>query len=279
MSHKPTAAITESYDSARRPAPMLEEMFQLFRYRDLVLQLILRNIKARYKRSMLGVLWTMLNPFLMMLVLTLVFSGLFGLRMPNYAIYLLSGLLLWNFFSQATISATSEIVWGASLVKRIYVPRTIFAVATVGTGLINLILALVPLFLIILVLRVPIGPPILSLPLPILLTVMFTLGVGLFISSLAIRFSDIAEISQIALTAWMYLTPIIYPLDIIPVQYRWLFNLNPMYHLVTVFRAPICYKTVAPLNTVGIAALIAFTALVVGWWFFTRSADEIAYRA
>lgn len=278
MSNKPPVLIKEIYDSARRPGPMLEELVQLFRYRDLALQLVLRNIKARYKRSMLGVLWTMLNPFLMMLVLTLVFSGLFGLRLPNYPVYLLAGLLLWNFFAQATIAATNEIIWGASLVKRIYVPRTIFAVTTVGTGLINLILALVPLLLIMLVLRVPVGPALLSLPLPILLTVMFALGIGLFVSSLAVYFADIVEIYQIVLTAWMYLTPIIYPIDIIPRQYHWFFNLNPMYHLVTLFREPICHNTLAPLNTVGIAALIAVAALVVGWWFFTRSADEIAYR-
>jgi ABC-type polysaccharide/polyol phosphate export permease len=270
---KSGVVIAEIYDTARRPPPMLEELVQLFRYRDLALQLVLRNIKARYKRSMLGVLWTMLNPFLMMIILTLVFSGLFGLRIPNYSVYLLAGLLLWNFFAQATITAANEIVWGASLVKRIYVPRTIFAVATVGTGLINLILALVPLLLIMLVLRVPFGPALLSLPLPILLTVMFALGVGLFVSSLAVYFADIVDIYQIALTAWMYLTPIIYPIDIIPLRYRWLFNLNPMYHLVTLFRAPIYQNTLAPLNTVAITALFSVAALVVGWWIFAGGAD------
>ena len=275
-------AITASaviYDSARRPPPAIEEIVQLLRYRDLVLQLVARNIKARYKRSMLGVVWTMLNPLLMMAVLTLVFSGLFNLRVPNYSVYLLAGLLLWQFFSQATLASTSEIIWGASLVKRIYVPRTIFAVAAVTNGLVNLVLALVPLSAIMLILGVPPSPAMAILPLSILLVTMFTLGVALVVSSLAVYFADIAEIYQIGLTAWLYLTPIIYPLDIIPEHYRWLFELNPMYHLVTIFRTPLYLQTLPPLQSVGVAALVSVITLLVGWWFFTRSADEIAYRA
>lgn len=281
MCSRDAALKTEAsiYDSARRLPPALEELLQLLRYRDLVLQLISRNIKARYKRSMLGVVWTMLNPLLMMIVLTLVFSNLFGLRVPNYSVYLLAGLLLWGFFSQATLASTSEIVWGASLMQRIYVPRTIFAVTAVGNGLVNLCLALIPLTLIMLVLGVPLSPAMLILPLPILLTSMFTLGIALFVSSLAVYFADIVEIYQIGLTAWMYLTPIIYPLDIIPERYRWLFHLNPMYHLITVYRTPIYLQNLPPLQSVGWATLAAAVTLLAGWWFFTRSADEIAYRA
>lgn len=268
-----------TYDSAKRPAPMVEELLQLLRYRDLVLQLVSRNIKARYKRSVLGVVWTMLNPLLMMVILTLVFSGLFRLTLANYTVYLLAGILLWNFFSQATIAITSEIVWGAGLLKRIYVPRTIFAVSAICTGLINLLLALVPLTLIMLVLGVPIGPALLSLPLPIALTAMFTLGVGLLVSVLAVSFTDAVEIYQIVVTAWMYLTPIIYPIEIIPTQYRWVFGLNPMYYLVQIFRVPIYQNTVAPPGTIGLGTLAAVATLVLGWWFFTKHADEIAYRA
>jgi len=267
------------YDSARRPAPMLEELGAVFKYRDLVGQLVSRNIKARYKRSVLGVVWTMLNPLMMMVVLTLVFSGLFRLTLPNYSVYILAGLLLWNFFAQSTIAATSEVVWGASLLKRIYVPRTIFVVSAVCTGLVNLVVALVPLTLIMLVLRAPLGPALLSLPLPIALTAMFALGMGLLVSMLAVYFADVVEIYQIILTAWLYLTPIIYPQEIIPASYRWLFHLNPMYHLVELFRAPIYENRLAPIETVVAGSLVAVAVLVAGWWFFTKNADELTYRA
>jgi len=269
---------TEIYDSAIRPPPAVEELAQLWRYRELVAQLISRNIKARYKRSVLGIVWTMLNPLMMMAVLTLVFSGLFGLSVPDYSVYLLTGLLFWQFFSQATIASTSEIVWGASIVKRIYVPRTVFAVAAVGNGIVNLALSLAPLALIMIVLGVPIGPAVLVTPVTVLLAAMFTLGISLFVSSLAVRFADVAEIHQIALTAWMYLTPVIYPIDIIPDRLRWLFAANPLYCLMETFRAPIHRGALPPPSIAAAAAAVSVLTLLLGWLFFTRSADEIAYR-
>jgi len=272
-------AVAEVYDSANRRPPPIEELVQLWRYRELVAQLVSRNIKARYKRSVLGVLWTMLNPLLMMAVLTLVFSGLFRLTVPNYSVYLLTGLLFWQFFSQATVASTSEIVWGASIVKRIYVPRTVFAVAAVGNGIVNLALSLLPLALVMTVLGVPIGPAALFTPASVVMAAMFTLGVSLFVSSLAVYFADFVEIYQIALTAWMYLTPIIYPADIIPGRLRWLLEMNPLYCLVESFRVPIHGGTMPSPRILAAAAAVSALTLVLGWLFFTRSADEIAYRA
>jgi ABC-type polysaccharide/polyol phosphate export permease len=267
------------YDSARRPPAAVEEWVQIWRYRDLVAQLIARNLKARYKRSALGVLWTMLNPLLMMGILSFVFTGLFRLSVPGYSIYLLIGLLFWQFFSQATMASTSEIVWGASIVKRIYVPRTVFAVAAVGNGVVNLVLSLAPLALAMLAFGVPIGRAAWMTPVAILLAAMFTLGVALLVSSLAVYFADFAEIYQVGLTAWMYLTPVIYPLDIVPHRHRWLFELNPLHPLLAVFREPLHLNTLPSAATFACAAAAAVFTLLLGWFIFTRSADEIAYRA
>lgn len=266
------------YDSAARPPRWLEELIQLARYRDLIRELVSRNIKARYKRSALGLLWTMLNPIAMMLILSLVFSNLFSVTVPNYSIYLLAGLLFWNFFSQVTVASASELVWGASWANRIYVPKTVFAVAAVATGVLNLLLALVPLLLLMLALGVRPGPALLLLPLSIALGAVFTLGVALTISALAVRFVDFVEIYQIGLTAWLYLTPVIYPLEIIPAPYRRLFGLNPMLHLLAAFRAPICDNRLIPADTLMISTAVAFGTLCLGWWLFTKSADQIAYR-
>ncbi|MEP7340305.1 MAG: ABC transporter permease, partial [Acidobacteriota bacterium] len=220
------------YDSARRRLPVIAEVQELYKYRDLLYQMVGRNIKTRYKRSALGILWTLLNPLLMMLVLTFVFANVFRFQAKNYAAYALAGLALWNFFSQTTSGAMSEMVWGGNLMNRIYMPRAIFAATALGTSLVNLLLSLIPLFIVMVGTGMPIRRTVLILPVSILLTAMFAFGIALFLSTLAVYFADVLEMYQILLTAWMYFTPIIYPKEIIPEHLRWLFNLNPMYHLL-----------------------------------------------
>ena len=266
------------YDSSSKVSPALEELREIFRYRDLVVQVVRRDILTRYKRSVLGVTWTMLNPLGTMIVLAIVFSQAFGTEY-SYAAYVLSGLVAWNFFQQTTNASIAHLVWGGTLLKRIYVPRTVFAFSALGTGLFNLVLSLIPLLLVMVITRVPIEPTILFLPIPILFLAMFSLGVGLLVSGLAVFYTDIAEMYQIILTAWMYLTPIIYPEEILPEQFRMLIAIfNPMYHLVGLFRAPLYYGEIPSLQEMLIAGLIAVVTLIIGWFVFTRRSDEFAYR-
>ncbi|MBP6823155.1 MAG: ABC transporter permease [Acidobacteria bacterium] len=266
------------YDSMQTGNPFLSELKELIRYRDLLWQLVSRNIKTRYKRSVLGIFWTMLNPLLMMLVLTFIFSNIFRFQLPHYATYALSGLALWNFFAQTTTGAMSELIWGSSLMHRIYLPRSIFAISALGTSLVNLVLTLIPLFVVMLITGTPLRPALLILPLPIILTAMFALGVALILSRVAAFFADVLEMYQILLMVWMYLTPIIYPKEIIPERLRWLFNLNPLYHLIEIFRAPLLVGWLAGPNTVLASVVAALATLAFGWWYFSRKADELAYR-
>ncbi|MBI3998904.1 MAG: ABC transporter permease, partial [Armatimonadetes bacterium] len=208
------------YDSGRRASPMIEELVEAARYRDLIRQLVRRDVLTRYKRSVVGVAWTMLSPLGMMVVLTVAFSSLFQTTRA-FPVYLLTGLISWNFFSQTTTAAMMGLVWGGALIHRIYIPRTVFAISAVGAGLVNLVMALVPLAAVMVAIGVPIGPAALFLPVSILLLAMFALGVGLLVSTLAVYFPDVAEMYQVGLLAWMYLTPIIYPEEIIPEAYRW----------------------------------------------------------
>ncbi len=267
-----------TYDSARRAPPMVEELVEAVRYRDLIRQLVRRDVLTRYKRSVLGVAWTMLSALGIMAVLALAFSSLFRTTRA-YPAYVLSGLIAWNFFAQTTTHAMSSILWGGALLHRIYLPRTTFVIAAVGTGLVNLALSLVPLGVIMLATGTPLHPTILFVPLAMLLLGLFALGFGLLVSALAVYFPDVAQMYQIVLLGWMYLTPVIYPEGIIPPQYRWwLLNLNPMYHLVSLFRMPL-YGGVwpSPLH-VAVTAAAALVFLGVGWIVFTRKADEFAYR-
>lgn len=267
------------YDSARQGSAAQEELRAIFKYRFLLVQFVRRDLLTRYKRSALGVAWTMLNPLGTMIILTIVFSQAFGGSQEGYAAYVLSGLIAWNFFAQTTNAATLHLVWGGSLLKKIYIPRTSFAVSATGTGLINLLLSLIPLVLVMLVIRVPIRWTIVFLPIPILFLAMFALGVGLIISTMAIYYADIAEMYQIILTAWMYLTPVIYSPEILPEAYRfWVTRLNPMFYILELFRVPIYYGQVPDLNLILISAAIALFTLFAGWMYFTSKSDEFAYR-
>ena len=268
-----------TYDSQKRKSPALEELLAIIKYRDLIFQLIRRDIVSRYKRSILGVLWTMLQPLGMMLVMNIVFSKLFG-RVEGYTAYLLSGLVAWSFFSQTTTSAIHQIVWGGALMRRIYLPLTAFSVSSIGTGVVNMVLSLVPLFLIVLITDRPITWAILFVPIPILLLTAFALGVGLMLSTFAIRFPDIKEMYQIIIQAWMYLTPILYPEDIIPESYRhWVLFLNPMYYLIKMFRSLIYDGVLPSLNIVITGSVIALLTLLIGWIYFSSRMDEFAYVA
>ncbi|MFN3308945.1 MAG: ABC transporter permease [Anaerolineales bacterium] len=276
-----TASTTKNrwvYDTATLRDPAIDELFELWRYRDLLQLLVVNRIKTRYKRSVLGVVWTLLNPLLNTLVLTIAFSQVFRFNVPNYAIYILSGLLFWNFFAQSTMDAMDTLVWGSSLLKRIYIPRTIFAVAVVGNGLVNYFLALIPLAVVMLLLRHPFTLNLLAIPLAILILGMFTLGMGLLLSTLAVFFVDLVYIFNVLLTVWFYLTPIIYPLSILPQRFLPFFRLNPLVHFLQIFRALIYEGSMPSATSWGLALALALITLLAGWLIFTRKVDEFAYR-
>lgn len=265
------------YDSAKQVYPALSELRDLRRYGYLLKQLVRRDILTRYKRSVLGVAWTMLNPLGTMLILSFVFSNLFKAE-QFYPVYVLTGLLTWNFFAQGTNAAMSGLLWGGSLMKQIYVPRTIFGLSAIGTALVNLLLSLVPLLFVILISGAPLYWNWIFLPVAIFLLFSFTLGFGLIISTLAIYYPDVAEMYQVVLSAWFYLTPIVYPESIIPEHLRWFFQINPLYHMVKLFRLPIRDGIIPPLADIWRAALWGLGMLIVGWLFFTSKSDEYAYR-
>jgi ABC-2 type transport system permease protein len=269
---------TSYYDSSHRGPLFLEELIGIIKYRELVFQLIRRDVITRYKRSALGFAWTMLNPLGTMLILTFVFSNLFH-AIQGYPIYILSGIISWTFFAQTTTSSLSQNVWGGPLLHKIYLPRTAFTISAIGTGMVNLILSIFPLFLIILVTGFPLHSTILFLPISILILSAFSLGIGLLFSTISLYFPDVVEMYQIALTAWMYMTPIFYPIDIIPEPQRQLIlSINPMYTIVEVFRRPIYDGIIPPPEMIISAISIAFITLIIGWAVFSWKANEFTYR-
>jgi ABC-2 type transport system permease protein len=191
---------------------------------------------------------------------------------------LLSGLLLWNFFSQTSVSAIRDLVWSSSLLKRISIPKGLFATAAVGTGIVNLLQALIPLGFIALLTGVKPGLPLFFLPVALLIASLSSLGVGLAISTQAVFFGDVVEMYQIFLVAWMYLTPIFYPVEILAPGLRWFIYLNPLYYILKCFRDPIYLNQLPDLQTFIIASLSAIIAFVVGGWMLPRKSNEFAYN-
>ncbi len=252
-------------------------MIELFRYRDLVRALVVRDLKVRYRRSTIGFLWTMLQPMFTMLVLTLVFSALFRFTLPNYPVYALAGIMFWNFFSQSVTTAMNSLRGNAQLLTKIPVPKAVFPVATVIAGVINLLFAMVPLFAILLITGHPIRPAVLFLPVAILIAALFTLGAGLVLSPMAVFFYDTVEMVTVVLTLLMYMTPVFYPMDIVPAKYLWAVRFNPLRSVMEVFRDPIYFGKIPPLPHLAVALGVAAAALVVGIIAFRRSSDRIPF--
>jgi len=266
------------YDSSKRNFRPLQEIKDAWHYRDLVFFLVQRDITARYKRSALGIAWTMLNPLGMMIILAIVFSEVFRITIEGYPAYVLSALIAWTFFSQTSSNTISTLVWGGDLLQRIYIPRSTFAISAIGTGLVNLILSMVPLVLVNLFIGIPLHATLLLSPFVMIFLAMFSLGIGLLISTIGIYFADVVEMYQIVLSAWFYITPIIYPLDVLPQNIQVWLRFNPTVHLINLFRDLVFVGTIPPIQNWLLCLLISSATLLLGWLVFTGKADEFAYR-
>ena len=267
------------YDSARRPPRVIEEARGLWAYRNLIVEMAIRDIKIRYKRSVLGVFWTMLAPLLNMVALTLVFSSLLKTQIVNYPVYYLAGSLFWTFFSQTTTSAATQTLDANEMTKRIFVPRSVFVVSAVAVGLVNLALSVVPLLLIILVMGFPLHSTWFFLPVGVLLLSLFAAGMGFLLFTIASRFSDVREMYQVLVQTWFFLTPIVYHPSIVPPRYRFALWLNPMYHLIQVTRRPIYEGVVPEAKFLIPSAVFSLGVLLTGWIYFSHHADQYAFES
>jgi ABC-type polysaccharide/polyol phosphate export permease len=266
------------YDSSQRRPAVIEESVELYRYRDLLWRLVHRDMTVRYKRSMLGFVWTMLNPLLTMLALTAVFSNFFRFDIKNFSVYLLSGTLLYQFIQWGTLQSISSLVWGGALMNKIYLPKTIFIATGNLVSLVNMLLALIPLAFIMLLSHMSFSPALLFLPVSLALALLFSMGISLFVATLAVFFSDVADVYSVAISIAYYVTPIFYPVKIVPEKYLGLIYWNPMYYFVEIFRQPIHQGVLPDGGILWRACLIAIVVFCTGWWFFTWKSDEFAYR-
>lgn len=252
-------------------------MKKLLTHFDLVWYLVVRDLKVRYRRSSIGLLWSMLQPLLTMLVMHVVFSAIFRFDIENYPVYALSGVLFWNFFSQSIVTSMNSLKGNATLLTKLPVAKWVFPLSTVLAGVVNMLLAMVPLFGLLIVTGHPLRPALLFLPLSLLIATAFTLGTGLLLSPLAAFFSDVIEVVTVVLSTAIYLTPIFYPMEIIPESFRWVVRFNPLRSVLEVFRDPIYYGKIPPITHLSVAIGVAVISLVVGVLSFRRASDKIAF--
>ena len=256
---------------------MRELFLEIYHYRELIWALALKELRVRYKRSVLGFLWALLNPALLMIVLTVVFGTMMRFSMDHYAIFLLSVLLPWTFFSQALAYSVESVVGNAELLKKVRVAKLVFPVAAVLANVINFFLSLIPLALLMLILRFPFHWTWIYVPVAILDLILFTLGAAFLFATANVFYRDVSHIVQILLSAWFYFSPIVYSLDFIPSRYHWLFRFNPMLYVLNGFRLGIYYGQLPSPQSVGMALMCGILALVIGFSVFQRYQQRFIY--
>lgn len=254
---------------------IVERLINLYRYKNLLSQLVQRNLKLKYRRSVLGYLWSILDPLMMMLVMTIVFSTMFRRNIENFPVYLITGQVLFNFMSNSTRQAMTSIIGDGALLKKAYVPKYIFALARVTSSLMDFLFSLVALVLVMLITRVSPSVHLLFAPVIILQSYLFSLGLGLFLAQAAVFFRDMQYIYNVIIVAWTYLTPIFYPIEMLPFAVMKLVKwLNPMYCYIAQFRDVLLYHRMPSPHYVLYGIVLALAFLLFGAWSFQRSQDK-----
>ncbi len=252
-------------------------LHDFWQYRELLYVLTLRDIKVRYKQTVLGILWVIIQPLLMMIVFTLFFGRL--AKIPSdgipYPLFAYTGLLPWTFFSNALNSSGNSLVGNSSLITKVYFPRMIIPIAAVGSGLIDFVIAFGLLVLLMLYYRIGFSPNILMLPILALLTALLAIGVGMWMSALNVKYRDIRYALPFLIQLWLFATPVIYPSSLIPDKWRWLFWINPLTGLIEGYRSAIFGKPF-DLMGLGISIFIIFVVLIYSAYTFRQMERSFA---
>jgi ABC-2 type transport system permease protein len=256
---------------------LTELVRETYRYRELIWALALRELKVRYKRSVLGFLWALLNPALLMLVLTVVFTTIMPTNIKHFSLFLLSTMLLYIFFSQSLSYAVEAMVGNADLIKKVAVPKLVFPMAAVLSNIINLFLSLIPFVLLTFAMGHPFYWTWIFIPIPLAALTLFTLGATFFFATANVYYRDVSHIIQIVLQALFYLTPIIYSIDQIPAKFRWMFWLNPLTFSLSDFRMYTYYGMLPSLASITASFLTGLFALVIGFAIFRKYQHEFVF--
>lgn len=249
-------------------------LFGIKKYKSLIYELVIRDIKIRYKRSVLGLLWTLINPILMMTVMTLVFSNLFKFDIENFPIYLFAGNIMFSFMVEATTNALYSVTGNGSLIRKVYIPKYLFPLSKVLSSAVNLFFSFIAMMIVMAFTGVSFTPTLLLAPVLIIYLIIFCIGLGLILATLMVFYRDVAQLYSVITLAWMYLTPIFYPASLLSDKSQLFLSLNPMYHYIEYTRDIVLYNAVPSLTQNLTCIGISLVTLVLGLLVFYKKQDK-----
>ncbi len=254
---------------------MLRAYIQTFnKYKGLIIHLAKNQISLRYRKSYLGMLWSLLNPLLTMIVLTMVFSTIFKNQIENFPIYLMCGRLIYDYNSESTKTAMNSVIQNSSLIKKIYVPKYVFPLSSSVAALVNMLFSLIALVIVMLVTHLQPRWTMLLFWLPMVYVFVFSTGLGLILAAINVFFRDIKHLYGVFLTMWLYLTPIFYPYESVPPFVQRIISLNPLYHYIEMFRGLILYGVLPTFRENLICAGTGAAFILIGILFFKKTQDR-----
>ena len=244
-------------------------------YRHLIRELVIKDIKLKYRRSFLGYFWSILNPLMIMAIMVIVFSNMFRFDIENFPVYLIIGQTLFNFLTESTTQSIFSITGNAALLKKTYVPKYAFTMSKVTSSLINLLFSLGAMVIVFLFCRVRFTFLFLWIPFILLQVYLFCLGLGLFLAQAAVFFRDVQYIYNAVTTAWMYLTPLFYPIETLPEYLRQMIMVyNPLYNYIFQFRMVVMYGSFPDAATILSGVMFAVFSVLIGSWCFLNTQDQ-----
>lgn len=249
---------------------------ELYDYREMLSNLVRKDLKVRYKGSVLGFLWTFLNPLLQLIVYTIVFSTIMRTNIDKFYIYLFIGLIPWLFFATCIQAGSTSILMNKDLIKKIYFPRIILPISTVNSAFMNMFYSMIVVLLTILVSGIGFSKYILLLPLAMIMQYILVLGMTFIFSALNVYFRDLEYILNIIVMMWFYLTPIVYKIEMIPEKYRLWFYLNPMTGIINFYRNILYYKRMPSFNAFGGILIYGIIMIVIGYFVFEKLQKNFA---
>ncbi len=250
---------------------MIERIREIYAYRAMIASLVKRDLKGRYKGSSLGFLWTFLNPLLQLAVYTMVFSVIMRSGIKDYYLFLFVALIPWIFFSTSLTGGASCIMMQQDMVKKIYFPREVLPVAYVTSQFVNMLFSFLAVFLVLLLARYTFYPAaLLCLPVIMFVEYILALGFTMIMSALTVYIRDLEYILSILAMAWQFLTPVMYSMEQVPGEVRWIFSMNPMTYVITAYRDILYYGKMPEMDTLLSAVILGVTMLATGWAVFYR---------
>jgi len=273
----PTPAIERHALIKSEAAGVQLNLGELWRFRELLYFLTLRDIKVRYKQTLMGVAWVIIQPLLTVLIFTLVFNRFVRLDAGSlpYPLFALCGLLLWLFFANAVTNSTHSLVSNANLITKVYFPRMFIPAASVGAGLVDLSVAFLLLVLLLFYYGVALSLQILMLPVFVLMMALLALGVGLLAAAVTVKYRDLRHALPFIIQLWMFASPVIYPISVVPQRWKWLVMINPVAGIIEGFRAAITGQHFNWIH-ISISLAITLSMLVSSIYVFRRLEDTFA---